>query len=276
MIVEALALMGFALLTITIGTLGGLGGAVLLVPLLALTGTPASEAAPLGLASVAAGSLAAGSFQLTERTVNHRLGVTVEVAATTGATMGALASGLVSDSVLTYGLAIVAATAAMAMIARADGGADPTVVERTVGEWPGQLAGVAPEKQAATETGVKYKAERIPAGLTLMWMSGIVAGVAGASGGFIKTPVMNQMMGIPLKVAAATTTFTIGVTAAAGLVVFTMQGRVEPRAFAAVAVGSLLGGQMGAKLQARVPERVIRVGLTVVLLAVAVVLVARA
>lgn len=59
--------------TSAVGALGGLGGALLLVPLLVITGTPASQAAPLGLVSVAAGSIAAGGFQLLDRTVNHRL-----------------------------------------------------------------------------------------------------------------------------------------------------------------------------------------------------------
>src|SRR5437764_959255 len=73
-----------ALVTASLGALGGLGGAVVLVPLLVLTGTPAREAAPLGLLSVASGSLAAGPRQLAELTVHHRLGVTSETMASVG------------------------------------------------------------------------------------------------------------------------------------------------------------------------------------------------
>lgn len=265
----ALVLMAASFGTAAVGALGGLGGAVLLVPLLAITGTPASEAAPLGLVSVAAGSVAAGGLQLRERTVNHRLGVTTEVAATLGATMGALASGLVSDALLARGLAVVAALAALAMLRRRGHGLlGRDGPPRTVGEWPGQIAGVAPHGQA----GVVYNARRLPLGLGLMWVSGVVAGVAGASGGFLKTPVTSDVMGIPLKVAASTTTFTIGVTAAAGLVVFVLQGRIDPRAAAAVVAGSLIGGQVGARLQARAPTAVMRLGLGVVLVVVAVLL----
>jgi uncharacterized membrane protein YfcA len=150
-----LLLMVASLVTAGLGAVGGLGGAILLVPLLALTGTAASEAAPLGLVSVAAGS---------------------------------------------------------------------------------------------------------------------VAGVAGASGGFLKTPVTAGLMGIPLKVAASTTTFTIGVTAAAGLVVFAVQGRIDPHAAAAVVAGSLIGGQVGARLQALAPIRLVRVALGMTLVVVAVLL----
>lgn len=271
-----LLLVGLSMMTATVGALGGLGGAVLLVPLLAVTGTPASEAAPLGLVSVAAGSIAAGGLQLAERTVNHRLGVTTEVAATLGATMGALGSGLVGDTVLTIGLAIVAVLAAMAMLLRTATQDVPQPQSRTVGEWPGQIAGVAPTVRSSTATGVVYEARRIPTGLTLMWLSGVVAGVAGASGGFIKTPVTTEVMGIPLKVAASTTTFTIGVTAAAGLVVFAFQGRIDPFTAASVIAGSLIGGQVGAALQARAPTGLIRRGLGGVLLVIAVLLVVSA
>ena len=116
----------------------------------------------------------------------------------------------------------------------------------------------------------------VATGLGLMWVSGVVAGVAGASGGFIKTPVTTEIMGIPLKIAASTTTFTIGVTAAAGLVVFALQGRIDPFAAAAVIAGSLIGGQVGAALQARAPTSIIRRGLGGLLLLIAVLLVVSA
>jgi len=76
-----------ALATASLGALGGLGGAVILVPLLVLTGTPAREAAPLGLLSVASRSMAAGPWQLAELTVHHRLGVTSETLAAAGASL---------------------------------------------------------------------------------------------------------------------------------------------------------------------------------------------
>ncbi|MPZ88092.1 MAG: TSUP family transporter [Nitriliruptorales bacterium] len=265
-----LVLMAASLGTAALGVLGGLGGAVLLVPILAITGTPASEAAPLGLISVAAGSVAAGGLQLRERTVNHRLGVTTEVAATLGATMGALGSGLVGETLLTRSLAVVALSAALAMLRRRSQEDVDLIDEapRTIGEWPGQIAGVT-DQDGAT---VPYRVQRMTLGLSLMWVSGVIAGVAGASGGFLKTPVTSDLMGIPLKVAASTTTFTIGVTASAGLVVFVLQGRIDPHAAAAVVAGSLIGGQLGAKLQARAPITIMRTGVGVVLVFIAVLL----
>lgn len=262
-----------ALVTAGVGALGGLGGAILFVPLVVLFGEAASEAAPLGLFSVAAGSLAAGSHQLKEATVNHRIGVVTELGGSSGAIAGALLSGAVSDQVLTRILAAVAVAAAVAGGRRKGvrNPPDPACSDADVGEWEGELAGayrvgggVAP-----------YAAKRVPAGLAAFTLSGVAAGVAGVSGGFIKTPATSELMHVPVKVAAATTTFTIGVTSSAALLVFAVQGRIDPRQAAPVLVGSLVGGTLGAMVQGRLPPPVVRRALSVVLLAVAVVLVLR-
>jgi len=263
-----LALLAWA--TSAVGALGGLGGAVVLVPLLVLAGEPAAEAAPLGLLSVAAGSLAAAPFQLAERAVNHRLGIATELAATSGAVVGALLSGVVSEAVLVRSLGVVALVAALAGAARRGvrNPPRPGLGPEHVGEQPGTLAGAYPVGGGVAP----YRARRVPLGMTAMTVSGLVAGVAGVSGGFIKTPATTEIMHVPVKVAAATTTFTIGVTSAAALLVFAGQGRVELRAGAAVVLGSLLGGRTGASLQARLAPTTVRRALSAVLVTVATVL----
>ena len=120
-----------------------------------------------------------------------------------------------------------------------------------------------------------YAATRLPAGLAVMSTAGVVAGVAGASGGFIKTPATTEIMGVPVKVAASTTTFTVGITSAAALIVFAIHGRINLDDAAPVVMGSLAGGQLGARLQARFSPQAVRTALAVVLVIVAGVLVAR-
>lgn len=269
-------LVGYAVLamgTAAIGALGGLGGAVLLVPVLVLTGIPASEAAPLGLLTVAAGSIAAGPRQLRERTVNHRLGVTTELAATTGAVVGALVSGLVSDRVLTYVLAVVAVAAAVVGGQRIGlrNRPDPACDAADVGERVGALAGAYPLGDGV----VPYGVHRLAGGLGFMGLAGLIAGTAGASGGFIKTPATSELMHVPLKVAAATTTFTVGITSSAALLVFALQDRIDVDVSALVVVGSLIGGQAGARLQSSLSPVVIRRLLSLLLVLVAGILVAR-
>lgn len=262
-----------AFVTAAVGALGGLGGAVLLVPFLVLTGMSPRLAAPLGLVSVAAGSLAVAAPQLRERTVNHRLGVTTEVAAGVGAVAGALASGTASDALLQRFLAVVAVGAAVAGGRRKGlrNRPDPALGDDDVGEHVGELAGAYPLGDEV----VPYRARRVGAGVGLFGLAGLLAGMAGASGGFLKTPATSEVMHVPVRVAAATTSFTIGVTAAAGLVVMSVQGRLDLEACAAVCVGSLLGGRVGARLQRHLSPPQVRRLLSVVLVGVGVVLLVR-
>jgi uncharacterized protein len=272
--VEALAYALMAVVAAALGALGGLGGAVILVPALVLAGLPAAEAAPLGLLSVAAGSVAAGAHQLRERSINHRLGVTTELLASAGAVTGAMLSGVVSDRLLTSLLAVVAVAAAGAGLAR--GGVlrnppDAACRPCDVGERVGLLSGAYPLADGI----VPYAPRRLAAGLSFMALAGVVAGMAGASGGFIKTPATSEIMGVPMRVAAGTTTFTVGITSSAALIVFALQRRIDPSLSAAVIAGSLAGGPIGARFQTRLRPATVRGTLSVLLLAVAIILLAR-
>lgn len=268
---HALLLVLFTTLTAGVGTLVGLGGAVLLVPLLLLTGWLPSEAAPLGLISVVGGSIAAGPRQLADRTVNHRLGVTTELAATSGAIVGAIASSFMSDSVLVYLLASAALAAALLSGRRTSqrNPVDPSVGLDQVGERVGAVDGAYP-----LDGGVApYKINRLPIGLALMSVAGFVAGTTGTSGGFIKTPVTSEIMHAPTKVAAATTRFTIGITASAALLVYFLQGRVDVTESAAAIVGSLAGGVLGAIILSHLPAHRVRQSQSLILVTIAVILV---
>jgi uncharacterized membrane protein YfcA len=146
----------------------------------------------------------------------------------------------------------------------------PEFAAEPAGEWPGTLAG-AYQGPGGT---IPYRARRVPLGIAAMTLAGAVTGLSGVSGGFIKTPVMRELMGIPVKVAAATTSFSVGITAAASLLVFAVQGRIQVHDAAAVAIGGLLGGVVGARVQDRLSPVIVRRFLGVVLILVAIVLLA--
>ena len=255
-----------------LGAIGGLGGAVLLVPLLVVTGTDVAEAAPLGLLSVAAGALAAADRHLGERTVNHRLGVTIELFASAAAVAGALVATRADDDVMRIVLAVVAAMAGVASLARRGirNRPVPGFPADRVGEWRHGLAGA----YVLGEELVPYRASRLPLGFAAVAASGFIAGVSGASGGFIKTPVLTDVMRVPVKVSAPTTTFSVGITASAALIVFARQGRIDLHLGAVVLAASIVGGGTGARLQANLSPPVVRRLLSAILLAIAVVLVA--
>lgn len=265
-----LVLAALGLVTAGVGTLGGIGGAILLVPVLTFIGVTPPDAAPLGLAMVAAGSLAAAAEQLDAGIVHHRLGTVVECAATAGAVVGALASTVVPGRALEFVLAFAAlgaAAAGLRPLAEREIGW-PVAADTALGERFASLSGVVERDDGHTA----YRARRLWAGLPLMTGAGVIAGLAGIGAGFIKTPTMTAVMHVPVKVAAATATFAVGVTSAAGLAVFAAQGRINLRATAAVAIGALIGGLVGATAQQRVPPRAVSLVLSAALVLVGILL----
>ena len=273
-VVRDLLIVGLALMTSTIGSIGGLGGAILLVPLLTLGDMTIAEAAPLGLVSVIAGSVAAGRRQADDGIVNHRFGIVTELGATTGAIVGVLLAGSLSNDTLTYVLAAVAMLAAV-------GGAwrrgvrwkpDPALSAREVGERAGSLAGA----YRLNDDVVPYVPTRMPLGVALMAVSGVVTGLAGVGGGFLKTPLSSEVMRLPAKVAAGTSTFTIGLTATTALLLMAIDGRVDVSDAALVVLGALAGGTLGSGLQRRMSPPVVRRATAFVLAVISVVLVLRA
>lgn len=245
---------------------------MLLVPALVFLGMPAAEAAPLGLLTVGASSLAASAPQLEATLVNHRLGVSLELAASIGAVIGALTSGVAPEAVLVWILAVVSAAAGVALL-RKTGPANATTTgdeERGATATSSRLAASYLEH----DTVVAYDPVRVRAGAGLVGVAGLVAGLTGTSGGFVKTPVMAQVMRVPVKAAAATTVFMVGVTAASALTVLAVQGRIDPVAAGSVVTGGLVGGWIGARAQGHLPAEAVSRFLGMVLLVIAGVLVA--
>lgn len=269
----ALVLVALAVGSAFLGTLGGLGGAVFLVPVLILAGVDPLLAVPLGATSVVAGSVAAGPAQLRSGLVHHRLGVSIEVVAATGAIVGAIIGDAISDRLLTYTLAGVALLAA-GMSARSSGQynlPELTHAAEQPGEWPGTLGG---SYRLGNEV-IPYHARRVPAGLSLMSVAGLISGLAGVGGGFLKVPVMREVMRVPVKVAAATSTFTVGITSAVSLIVYLRQDRVDLVAASAIVLGAVAGGLGGSAVAARLAPAVTRRIVAVLLAVVAVLLVVR-
>ena len=245
------ALVALGLATAFLGAVGGIGGATILVPVLLLFDVDVYAAAPLGLLTVAATSLAASVRQLDDGLVHHRLGLTVESAASLGAVAGALLAASVSEDWLARVLGGAALLGAAATLARKGVRNLPAgaFADDSPGEWPGTLGGTYHHGGGS----VPYHATRVPLGLGISAVAGVISGMAGVGGGFLKTPAMSEVMTVPVKVAAATSTFTMGITAATGLAVFAGQGRLDLVAGAGVVLGALAGAMVGARVQSHLP-----------------------
>lgn len=271
---EPLPLAALALLTAGVGAVGGLGGALFLVPAMVLLGVPPTDAAPLGLLVVGASSLAAGPVLLRGGFVHQRLGVTLEVAASAAAVAGALVAPLLAHAFLVRVLGLSAALAAVLTLAQFGGRGVSFEPDDggPVGEARGHLGGSYRLRGQV----VRYRVRRLGSGLAAFAVAGGMAGLTGVGGGFLKTPVLHGVMDVPLRVAASTTLFINGITAAAGLATFALQGRVDVNSGAAVVAGGLIGGWGGAALQQRLNASGIARLVAALLAAVAVVLLVRA
>jgi uncharacterized membrane protein YfcA len=255
-------LAGTGVATGLIGALLGLGGGVFLVPVLTLAfGLPIRTAVAASLVSVIATASAAATVNLGRGVVNMRLGMALEVATTIGGLLGGLTSALLSQRQLFVVFGVTLAVMATAMARRssrrniiADAGLDT-----------GLLGGRVEEEGRA----YVYRLRRLPLGLGASFVAGAISGLLGVGGGIIKVPVLNTFCGIPIRVAAATSTFMIGVTAAASAFVYFGRGQVDLPLTAAVVLGTLPGSLAGARLSERMQARSLKMLMAGVLILVA-------
>lgn len=260
-----------------LGAIIGIGGGIVIVPVLVLAfGFDIRIAVATSLVAVVATSTAAGSAYVGKGTANMRLGMTLEVATTIGGIIGGLVAVLIAPSVLSglfAGLMLLTA----ALVGRrgdaeeASGEPMPADRERTeaIGwEEPGALAGAFYDDRVGGL--VTYRADRVAVGGAISLLAGTVSGMLGVGGGFIKVPAMTEGMRVPIKVAAATSNFMIGVTAIASLFVYFARGYVHPYTVVPVALGVVAGASLGAATSSKVHPSLLRRILVVVLVFVAV------
>jgi uncharacterized membrane protein YfcA len=259
--VPTFILMGGGAATGVIGAMLGLGGGVFLVPLLTLAlGVPIRTAIAASLISVIATASASSTINLERGLVNMRLGMTLEVATALGGLAGGLIAAALSQRqlFLTFG----ATLAIMGMVMALRSGRRNIIADVSV--EPGRLGGRLQEG----ETTYVYRVRRLPVALGASLVAGAISGLLGIGGGIIKVPVLNVFCGIPIRVAAATSAFMIGVTGAASAFLYFGRGDIALPLTAAVAIGALPGSLFGARLSQRVEARSLKILMAVVLLVV--------
>ena len=218
------------------GSLLGLGGGILIVPLLTLGfGLPLREAVGVSLVSVIVTSSASAGVYLQRHVANLRLGMTLELFTAMGALIGGLLAFLLDERTLAALFAALLVYVAISMLRRPGGATE-----------------------AEPGAGYVYRTQRSGLGYVGSVGAGVISALLGVGGGLVKVPVMHLVMGVPLRMATATSNLMIGITASASAIIYLFRGGIDPYVAGPVAVGVFLGASVGSRTAHRVDLRVLR------------------
>lgn len=249
-----------------LGALTGLGGGVVLVPLLTLVfHVDIRYAIGASLISVIATSSGAAAAYVREGYSNVRIGMFLEVATTVGAVFGAFLSSHIHTRVLAiiFGLVLIYSAFNSWQQSRRP---DHDLEHGSPWSNKLRLSGTYP-----TPAGEKYyEVVGIPGGFSVMFGAGTLSGLLGIGSGAVKVLAMDQIMKVPFKVSTTTSNFMIGVTAAASAGIYLHRGYIDPGLAFPVMLGVLAGSLTGARLLTRAPVSILRNVFTVVILALGV------
>jgi uncharacterized membrane protein YfcA len=265
------------------GSLLGLGGGTLLVPILTLGfGLPLREAVGVSLVAVIVTSSASASVFLQRHAANLRLGMTLELFTALGAIAGGVIAFAVDERLLAGLFALLLAYVALSMLLRGrteaapaeaapaeedrDAEADRVSVHGADADtsteprrgWAGELI--------ARLSGPGYRIRRLGLGFVGSLGAGVVSALLGIGGGLIKVPVMHLALGVPLRVATATSNLMMGITASASAIIYLLRGGIDPYVAGPTAIGVFLGASLGSRVVHRIDLRILRLLFTVVLL----------
>lgn len=236
-----------------LGSLTGLGGGVVVIPLLTLAfGVDFHYAIGAALVASISTSSGSGSAYVKEGVTNIRLGMFLEIATTIGAVGGAVAALWLQTNTIAviYGLVLVL-TVVMQLRRKSDH-------EGVVGSAAARrlrLYGTYPLKTGGTKS---YELRNVGGGFATMLGAGVLSGILGIGSGVLKVIAMDGIMKVPFKVSTTTSNFMMGVTACASAVVYIQRGYIEPGIAFPVMVGVLCGALTGARLLKRMEVKVLR------------------
>ncbi|MBE7557932.1 sulfite exporter TauE/SafE family protein [bacterium] len=254
---------GVSILAGVFGALLGLGGGIIVVPLLTLGfGIDIRHAVGASLVSIIATSSGAAAAYVRDRLTNLRVAMLLEIATTSGAITGALIAGFFNTRWLYLIFGIVLAWSAIAMMQKRR----ERVTDVTHDRLAARLRLSGGYFDAARGKEITYKVEHTRLALALMYLAGILSALLGIGSGILKVPTMDLAMRLPIKVSSATSNFMIGVTAAASAAYFFSRGYVNPFITAPVAAGIVIGATLGSRLLGRMKSSRIRAIFLVVLI----------
>lgn len=248
-----------------LGSLTGLGGGVVLIPLLTLVfHVDIRYAIGASLVASIANSSGAAAAYIKEGITNVRIGMFLEIATTTGAIVGALLAIYTPTSLVAILFGVVLLFSAAMTLRKKNEHGDNTSNSKLAETL--KLNSSYPVKGEM----MPYKVRGVGGGYALMTLAGIVSGLLGIGSGALKVLAMDNVMRIPFKVSTTTSNFMIGVTAAASAVVYLQRGYIDPGIAMPVVLGVLAGAFGGSKLLVKMDVKKLRLIFSVVISALAI------
>jgi len=245
------------------GALLGLGGGIFLVPFLNLGfNFPITAAAAISLTTVIATSSSVSAARAGKQLINLRLGMLLEVATAGGSLLGGVTAQLVAQSTLQRLFGATAMAVAIVMLTRLQ--RRNVILDASTD--PGVLGGRFHDQESGGV--VTYRVKRLPVAIAASFVAGNVSSLLGIGGGIIKVPVLNAWCGVPLRAAAATSAFMIGVTASAGAVIYYGRGQIVPVLAAAAVLGVQLGSWGGMQFAQRASSKWLKILMAALLMVV--------
>jgi hypothetical protein len=233
------------------GSLLGLGGGTLIVPLLTLVfNLPLLTAVGVSLVCVIVTSGASAGVFLERHVANLRLGMTLELFTAIGALVGGLVAFLLPERALEFLFAGLLVYTSISMFRR---GRTIAPEDDTVIDEPGD-----DQFFDTNLSGPTYRVRRVPFGAVGSVGAGVVSALLGIGGGIVKVPVMHLVMGVPLRAATATSNLMMGITASAGAIIYLQRGLIDPFVASPTALGVFVGASVGSRVAHRIDVRILR------------------
>ncbi len=258
-----------------VGSLTGLGGAVVILPALVLLfGTPIQYATGASLVSTIATSSGAAAAYVKDRISNIRIGMSLEVGTTLGAIGGALLAAFVYSHNLSFiiliAFGIVLLSSVYGVLRHKEN------FRRMREDWSTRLFQLRGDYyDSASKRRIRYTGVRWWFGEIVMFFAGIISGLLGIGSGVLKVLAMDSGMNLPIKVSTATSDFMIGVTAVTGSAIYWALGYIEPLLVAPIIIGVIIGSYFGSKVMKKTQSNSIRMIFALVLTVIAVEMIIR-
>ncbi len=243
-----------------LGSLTGLGGGVVIIPLLTLGfGVDIKYAVGASLISVIATSSGAAATYVRKGISNIRIGMFLEIATTIGAISGAYIAGIVSTRVVAVSFGIVLIFSAFVSGRRKEDFVNGLKESKTAAYLKMNA------KFKFNQEEVAYKAVNVPGGFGVMYIAGVLSGLLGIGSGAFKVVAMDYIMKLPFKVSTTTSNFMIGVTAAASAGIYLQRGYIDPGLSMPIVLGVLPGALIGSRLLMKFHTKWLRIIFAIVI-----------